>query len=150
MTREQLLESASTLKQPGKAAVSEYAEKQEMLAAEINQIMRARADVQALVGRDNLAMMEDNHRNHARFMESLFRSYEPAVLVNTVLWVCQAYRAHGFQLTYWPAQLDTWVDLLRRHLTPQSFDEIYPFYNWMIVHQAAFVTLSDETTNDKT
>ena len=51
-------------------------------------------------------------------MSSLLATYSPEVLVNTVLWVFRAYRAHGFNLTYWPAQLDTWVVLLEKHLSP--------------------------------
>jgi hypothetical protein len=76
-------------------------------------------------------------------MDSIFMIYSPAVLVDTVLWVFRAYRSHGFQLTYWPAQLDTWVEIFRQDLTEQTFSEIYPFYNWMIVNQPAFVALSD-------
>ncbi|MFW5880852.1 MAG: hypothetical protein ACOC2N_07070 [Spirochaetota bacterium] len=66
------------------------------------------------------------------------------VLVNTVLWVFRAYRAHGFNLTYWPAQLDTWVVLLEKHLSPSSFAAIYPVYHFMLIHQPDFVGLSDE------
>jgi hypothetical protein len=142
MTREALLASATKLLQPSKSAAAEYAQKSERLAAEMNRSMGARPDVDYMVA-GNLAMMEDNHRNHARFIESLFYAYDPAVLVDTVLWVFRAYRSHGFQLTYWPAQLDTWVEVLRRELSPQSMEEVYPFYRWMIINQPAFVMLSD-------
>ncbi|MEI7673143.1 MAG: hypothetical protein WCK00_13610, partial [Deltaproteobacteria bacterium] len=54
-----------------------------------------------------------------------------------------AYRSHGFQLTYWPAQLDTWVEILQRKLSTEALAEVYPFYNWMIVNQPAFTLLSD-------
>lgn len=142
MTREALLASATKLLQPSKSAADEYAQKSERLAAEMNRSMGARSDVDYMIA-GNLAMMEDNHRNHARFIESLFYAYDPAVLVDTVLWVFRAYRSHGFQLTYWPAQLDTWVEVLRRELSPQSMEEVYPFYRWMIINQPAFVLLSD-------
>lgn len=143
MTREELIASAGSLKQPSIHAASDYARHRETMASEISRIMEARADVGYMVG-GNIAMMEDNHRNHARFMESLFSLYSPEVLVDTILWVFRAYRAHGFQLTYWPAQLDTWVGVLKTHLEAESYAEIYPFYHWMLIHQAAFATLSDQ------
>jgi hypothetical protein len=76
-------------------------------------------------------------------MESMFFEYHHEVLVETVLWVFRAYRSHGFQLTFWPASLDTWVELLRAELHAEAFDEIYPFYHWITVHIPTFVTLSD-------
>ena len=142
MNREELIESAKSLKQPSGQATSEYHQKSDQLAAKMNQIMEKRLDVAYMTG-GNIAMMQDNHRNHARFMGSLFMLLSPAVLVDTVLWVFRAYRSHGFQLTYWPAQLDTWVEIFREDLTEKTFEEIYPFYHWMIVHQPAFVELSD-------
>jgi hypothetical protein len=144
MTRDDLVASARLLAQPSPQAADEYVGRSEGFAEELNRRMAARPDVAFMVG-GNLAMMEDNHRNHARFMGALFCAYSPAVLVDKVLWVFRAYRSHGFQLTYWPAQLDTWVDVLRRELSPQAFAEIYPFYRWMIVNQAAFALISDST-----
>lgn len=147
MTKDELLATAALLPQPSKSAAEEYAAKGERLAAEMNRIMGARPDAAYMVG-GNLAMMEDNHRNHARFIESLFLAYNPAVLVDTVLWVFRAYRSHGFQLTYWPAQLDTWVEILRRELSEESMQEIYPFYHWMIINQPSFVMLSESVPAD--
>ena len=143
MNRQDLLETARALPAFSAAAAQEYADQRELLVASLNQIMLQRVDLDQLVGAGNHAMMQDNHRNHARFMGSLFMLLSPAVLVDTVLWVFRAYRSHGFQLTYWPAQLDTWVEIFREDLTEKTFEEIYPFYHWMIVHQPAFVELSD-------
>lgn len=143
MTKKQLIATAETLHQPPVQAAQEYEEKREKMAVRINQRLEQRADLETLIGPNNVEMMRDNHRNHARFIASLLASYSPEVLVETVLWVFRAYRSHGFQLTYWPAQLDAWVDVLREELTNASFDAIYPFYHWMIIHQAHFVALSD-------
>ncbi len=150
MTREKILETARLIKQPPAASSEEYGDKREGLAAEINRVMEGRADIETLIGPGNIEMMRDNHRNHARFMESVFFSYSPEVLVDTVLWVFRAYRSHGFHLSYWPAQLDTWVEILKRELTGPAFDDIYPFYRWMIINQPAFAGISDamiETQN---
>lgn len=142
MTREDLLASAARLTAPSPEAAAEYANKAMSMAEEINRIMDLRPDVKRLVGADNLAMMHDNHRNHARFIASLLQAYQPEVLVDTVIWVFRAYLAHGFSLAYWPAQLDTWVELFNRELTEPTRREVYPFYHWMIVNQAYFVALA--------
>ena len=144
MTKEELVATAAALPHPTPAAAHEYSEKRERLAAEINRIMGQRTDLEDLIGAGNHDMMEDNHRNHARFLTSLFQDFSPVVLVETVLWVFRAYRSHGFHLTYWPAQLDTWVEIFKKELTPATFENVYPVYHWMIIHQPAFVALSDQ------
>ncbi len=147
MNRQDLLETARALPAFSAAAAQEYADQRELLVASLNQIMLQRADLDLLVGAGNHAMMQDNHHNHARFVESLLRHYDAEVLVDTVLWVFRAYRAHGFHLSYWPAQLNAWVTVLEQQLSPPSFAAIYPLYHWFIVHIPAFVALTDASVD---
>ena len=149
MTKDHLIETARSLTQPSKKSTDEFISKSERLAAEMNRIMLGRKDLIRMVGEDNTVMMEDNHRNHARFFCSVFTNYNPAVLVETVLWVYRAYRNHGFNLTYWPAQLDQWTELFKKELSKECYAEIYPFYDWMIVNQPAFVAESDKMVLEK-
>ena len=114
----------------------------------MNRIFLKRPDLFQLIGSGNDAMMQDNNRNHVQFMGAVFTAFIPEVLTETVIWVFRAYCSHGFNLTYWPAQLDTWVQLLKKELSPAAFTEIYPFYNWMIIHQPDFVMLSDSMLKD--
>ncbi|MBU1095482.1 MAG: hypothetical protein KKB34_03290 [Bacteroidetes bacterium] len=147
MDKKQLISSAEKLVQPSKNTFDEYESKKDMLAEKMNQIMIKRNDIKKMVG-DNISMMEDNHRNHARFMASLFRSYNAEIFVDTVLWVYRAYRSHGFSLIYWPAQLDSWLSIMKSELNSSTYNEIYPFYNWMIINQAYFVELSDHKLDE--
>ncbi|WP_035243993.1 hypothetical protein [Desulfonatronovibrio hydrogenovorans] len=142
MNRQELIERAARITPPSIKSASEYGEKSQIMAAELNMIMSARPDLDSLIGKNNRDMMEDNHRNHARFISSLILDYRPDVLVDTVIWVFRAYRAHGFKLTYWPAQLDIWVNVLKKHLSQDAYQEIYPIYDFMIVNQALFARLS--------
>ncbi len=142
MDRRELIETAGALPEAGAAAAQAYAAARETMVAEVNRIMRARADVERLVGPDNEAMMENNHANHARFLETILAKPDPTVLVDTVLWVFRAYRSHGFALAYWPAQLNAWVDVMKSTLAPEHAGAIYPTYEWLIVRQAAFADVS--------
>lgn len=144
MSKQLLFQSASELKQPGEAALHEFSNKTDELLHTINERFKQRPDLNLMIGAGNFEMMVNNHHNHLRFMASVFSHYQPEVLVETVLWVFRAYRSHGFKLSYWPAQLDTWVDIFKSHLSPECYHEIYPFYNWMIVNNPLFAKLSDE------
>jgi hypothetical protein len=144
MNKAELLMSAGAMLQPSVNAANEYEEKREFLANEMNRKMKNRTDLFFLIGEGNTEMMEDNHRNHARFLSSIFFNYQPQILVETVIWVFRAYRSHGFNLSYWPAQLSQWVELLKVQLSTETFNEIYPFYNWLIVNQPLFVIASDK------
>jgi hypothetical protein len=143
MTTQDLIESAKRHVQPPSEVADEFASKRERLASLGNQIMAVRPDLAKMVGKNNRAMSEDNNRNFARFMESLFFHYQPEVLVETVLWVFRAYRSHGFQTIYWPANLNMWVDMLRKELSEDAFEAVYPFYHWLIVNIPIFVALTD-------
>ncbi len=150
MTREELIKEAEALPRPTLEAAREYKRQSPAVVAEINLIMSGREDLLTLIGPGNQAMMEDNHRNHALFMASLLLNFHPEVLVDTVLWVFRAYRAHGFNLTYWPAQLDTWITVLTKHLSAPSYDVIAPIYEFMIIRQPAFAGLSDAALQNVT
>ncbi|MGD8846805.1 MAG: hypothetical protein PVI54_14890 [Desulfobacteraceae bacterium] len=147
--KEQLLKTASELSQPPDSATQEFSKKHEQLAEMGNQIMAGRSDVDKLVGGEvNQQMAEDNNRNFARFMASLFTDFNPKVLVETALWVFRAYRSHGFKTTYWAANLNIWVDMIRKELSKQSYEALYPYYNWLIVNIPIFVKLSDEALSE--
>ena len=100
MDKSYLLETATQLNQVSAAAAGEYQQKMEQLVALMNDLMLGKADIEHLVGKENLGMMKDNHANHARFMHSIFTHSHPEVLVETVLWVFRAYRSHGFTTNY--------------------------------------------------
>jgi hypothetical protein len=142
--KEQLLTSAGELRQPSPEAAAAFARKREQLAARGNQIMAARPDLDRMVGSDNRQMAEDNNRNFSRFMESMFSHYQPEVLVETALWVFRAYRAHGFQTTYWAANLNIWMDMLQEDLSREHYMELVPFYNWLIINIPLFTAMSEE------
>jgi hypothetical protein len=144
MTLAYLVETAHQLRQPSAAATAEFEASRDSLAEELNRQMAARPDLEKLIGTGNLPMMLDNSRNFCRFMGTMFLAYEPEVLAQTALWVFRAYRSHGFRTTYWPANLDTFVEIVRVRLAATTFDELYPFYQWLIVNIPTFVKISDE------
>jgi hypothetical protein len=110
--------------------------------------MLGRADIDALVGEKNIEMMKDNHSNHARFAESFLCHPHSKVLVHTVEWVLRCYRSRGFHPNYWVAQLNAWVETLKKNLSPKSFEAIYPLYHWFIVNIPIFADLSDRQIRD--
>ena len=144
MGKDALIRSATELSPPPPEAVAEFDAKHEALAAELTERMFARADVDQLIGENNRDMMANNSRNFFRFMDSIFHHYDPAVFVQTVHWVFRTYRQHGFQVLYWPAHIDTAVEIMRRELSPATFSAIHPFFDWLLNNIPAFTDDSDE------
>jgi len=142
--KEKLLRSAKSLNPPSKKVIKEFSQKRDQLTALCTQAFEKRLDIEKLVGKNNIQMARDNNINFARFMESIFHEYQPDVIVETVLWVFRAYRAHGFKTTYWPANLNIWVNTMRKELSQESFNGVYPFYNWLIVNIPLFVKITSE------
>lgn len=144
MDKIQLIETAMQLKSVSNESYTEYQQKAEALIAKMNEVMLNRHDLEFLVGKDNVCMMKDNHANHVRFITSIIKNYNPEVFVDTILWVFRAYRSHGFSTTYWAAQLNAFIGILKEHLSMKSYNEIYPYYEWMQVNIPTFVLLSDK------
>jgi hypothetical protein len=147
MTKEELIIAASHLTPPVDRWLQEFSEKREAMAAEVNRDISARPDLEKLVGPDGKLMSADNNRNFSLFMESLMGHFQAEVLVDTALWVFRAYRAHGFQTVYWPANLNAWMKTLKQTISPEAFGEISPFYVWLITHIPDFVNLTDNMEN---
>jgi len=144
MDKKDLLESAEKLKQVSEKNAAEFSAKKDALVEKMNAIMMKRPDLIEMVGAGNIEMMKDNHANHARFLESIFIKYTPEVLVDTVLWVFRAYRSRNFSSTYWAAQLNTWIEIYKNELTPECYNDIYPYYFWMQINIPTFNRLAEE------
>jgi hypothetical protein len=146
MNRKQLIESTYGLATISIDSLNEYKLNQETLVAMMNTRMEGQPDIADLVGGDNLSLMKENHANHAIFMESMFALCNTEVLVDTIIWVFRVYRAREFKVSYWVKQLNSWIELYQATLTARCFNEILPFYEWMLIHVPDFSLLSDETT----
>lgn len=144
MNRNDLIRTAEKLQQVSTESTKEFSAKRDYLVALMNQKMESRPDLIDMVGQGNIEMMKDNHANHARFLESVFISHSPEVLVDTVLWVFRAYRSRNFSSTYWAAQLNTWIEIYRNELSSRCFSEIYPYYNWMQINIPTFNKLAED------
>jgi hypothetical protein len=143
MNREYLIKSAEKLQQVSKESAAEFSTKRDALVVLMNQKMEARPDLVDMVGEGNVEMMKDNHANHARFLESIFNQHSPEVLTDTVLWVFRAYRSRNFSSTYWAAQLNNWIEIYKKELSPKCYSEIYPYYNWMQINIPVFNQLAE-------
>jgi len=143
MTKEQLLISAKALHQPSKAAQEEYYESIDRISSALINVMSARADIERLIGPGNLLMMENNSRNFFRFMGAIFISPDPLVMVDTAIWAFCTYRSHGFSISYWPANLDTTIRILKEELSPETYKQVFPHFNWLLINIPAFTRISD-------
>ncbi len=143
MDMKTLIASAEELVQPSEYAANEFCFRIDSFAEELNRIMLSRPDIERLIGPDNSAMMENNSRNFLRFMGSIFIHTDAGVLAHTAVWAFQTYRSHGFQVTYWPANIDTTIRILKKDLPESVFQELYPFFLWLVVHIPVFAGLSE-------
>jgi len=144
MDKSYLLKTAKNLKAVSKNASKEFQVKSDELISKMNELMLNRPDIKKLVGKENIPMMKDNHANHIRFISSIMQNFNPEAMVDTVLWVFNAYQNHGFQSQYWAAQLNTWMDVLKGVLSKETYKEVFPYYEWMQVNIPVFVLVSEQ------
>lgn len=148
MNKDYLIKKANHLKAIDEKASDEYFSKMGKLVSIINDTILNRPDVEKLIGKNNLEMVKDNHQNHARFMYSVMKDYNSDVLVETVIWVFNAYQNHGFSSNYWAAQLNAWISILEKELSESTFKQIFPFYEFMQVNIPVFVEVAKTVENN--
>lgn len=84
-----------------------------------------------------------NHRNHARFMATVFALGAWEVMVRTVVWVYRSYRARGLPASYFPAVVNSFSEAVREIL-PASAAALEPAYALLRDHHEVFVRLSSQ------
>ena len=142
MERADLVESAGRLGPFAPEVAREYGDRRRRLVASVDRLMLEREDIDELVGERNLQMMQDNHNNHAMFIQSILERFDAEVLVDTVLWVFRSYGSRGFHRNYWAAQLNGWLKALEE-LSPATRDAVEPLYRWMVVGIPHFAAVAD-------
>lgn len=149
MDRTQLIKSLEPVVAPPTSAADEYAQKMETMVGYVNEKMKARSDIAELLGdKNNIDMMMDNHLNHARFIESIVRNFNPEVLTDTVIWVFKAYRSRGFHDTYWASQLNYWMEAIKENLSEENYNAVFPIYKWMQNNIPQFVMIADQEIDE--
>ena len=125
-----LLKTAAKLKQPKPQTTLEFSEKKDLILTQINARSISRQDILEMAG-NNFQLLQDNHANHLKFMESTFMHYNPKVFVESILWVFKTYRSRNFNPKYWSTIMNSWLNVHKQNLSEESFFEIQPFYTWM-------------------
>lgn len=99
-------------------------------------------DLRKLIGDNPVRILQDNHRNHAAFMGTVFSLNNMELLCRTIPWVYRTYRARGFDVDYFPAVLKAWQDAITRCLEPLSAEPILHIYGWLSAHHPDWLALS--------
>jgi hypothetical protein len=141
--KNQLLESAKVFASRTASISGVLEGKVELCAAELTAALNARPDLEELIGAGNMSVMEMNHINHFRYMNSLVALYDPKSFVETVLWVFRTYRARGFSVQYWEIMLPEAIIILRQHLGDVDYHEMGPYYEWLRDNIQTFARLSE-------
>jgi hypothetical protein len=145
MEATKLIESASEIGKVSEDSIKEYMDKTDLLAAKMNEIMLERKDILELIGGEkNIKMMKDNNHNHLRFVASILQTPDSETLVDRSLWVFRAHMSRGFIANYFPAQINTWIQIMKENISKRAYNEIISIYNWFSVNIPQFSIDADE------
>lgn len=128
---------------PGPAARA-YDEKQAELAGFVDRQMETLASIRYLTGHNPAALLQENNRNHARFMAAVFKLNRFELLLRIVPWTYRISRSRGFNLDFFPAIFGVWCDAVAALLEPAHAEPILIVYRWMRERHSEMVRLVDE------
>ncbi len=80
------------------------------LLEEVNKEMHKLDNIHALIGNNPLSMMENNHKNHIEFMNSIIKYKQKELFIHTLPWVYKAYGSNGFDYDYFKFELREWIE----------------------------------------
>lgn len=138
MDKAQLKKQAGHLKKPSLHSYNDYVDQTQMMINAVSRELKADPDFTDKIG-DNEELMETNLSNHAQFMSSLFLNYDANVFVETILWVYRTYMSRGVKDVYWLDSYRIWLEVIKKQLPAESFQEISPFYQFMLQNHPHFV-----------
>lgn len=139
-----LFEDAKTIPPVSKQAAAQYEEKQIELLAYVNQTLSRRADIDCLIGHNNLQVMVRNHMAHMQFMIVVFQLGSYELLSRVVVWVYRAYKAQGFSYSYFPAQIDAWKQAINLLMEPEPAAEVLTVYDWLSNKHSEIQALAED------
>ena len=125
-------------------AASEYLDQLNALAEQVDEKVLRRPDVSELVGSCPVEVITTNHRNHARFMATVFALDLPSLLVRVIPWAYRVYTIRGVSYEYFEAELSAWMDAAEEHLGAARAEPICRIYRWMLDHHEDMKQLSRE------
>lgn len=138
----EIIASAARIGRIPAAAAAGYEARLNLLVDEVNRQLASRADIDRLIGRNPLSLMEMNHAHHASFMTTVFKTNSFELLARTVPWVYRVYRARGFSYDYFIIELQAWLEVIERLLPSDAVRSLAAVYAWMIANHEAMITLS--------
>lgn len=137
-----LLEELGSIDAVNDVVASTYAAVSDYAATQVTRKVREHADADILLPRTNPELLEENHLQHARYMESVLRAGGDESVVDTVIWVYRTYLSHGFAPGYWPVQLQAWQSVLVELMPEDEYQSVAPYYEWLMRHHEAFLELA--------
>ena len=120
----------------------EYEDRKDIMMEDVNHHLTSHPDIGVLLGQNPLAVMYDNHRNHAMFMVNVFKLNAFELLAKTLVWVYRSYHARGFSYDYFSLELNAWLQAAEKHLTPSAAKAVGEIYQWMLDSHKDMVVLS--------
>lgn len=114
-------------------------------SARVSDLVFSHPQANAFLPENKSDMAVNNHEQHAQYMESVFLDGADESVVDTIVWVYRTYTSHGFDLSYWPVQIDAWRIVLADLLPEEDYQCIAPYYDWLAGHHADFAELAGRT-----
>lgn len=138
-----IFEQAQSLPRISLEAAIQYQDHMEDLREQVDQELSGHPEILSLLGRSPLEVMLVNHKNHVRFMATVFRLNTFNLLPRTVVWVYRAYHHRAFSYDYFPIELTAWKKAVSEKLESPAAAQINRIYEWLIDHHADFVELAE-------
>ena len=126
-------------------AVNDYENKLFLIIDYVNKRLGRRKDLPVMIGKNPFSVMEDNNRNHANFMVSMFRLKDGSTFVDTVAWVYKSYMDRGFSSSHFPVVLELWKEAVENNLEKNNISLVSSVYDEMLERHNDFSKFSDIT-----
>jgi len=138
-----LLEDVEGMFPVPEEAAEAYLDSLPTLAGQVDDAILQRSDISDLIGSCAIDIITTNHRNHGKFMATVFALDLPALLVRVMPWAYRVYTIRGVSYEYFPAELSAWIRAIEDELDPAHARPLCRVYRWMMEHHDMMKQLSE-------
>ncbi|MFW6414168.1 MAG: cobalamin B12-binding domain-containing protein [Verrucomicrobiota bacterium] len=141
---DQLAKEAGELFPVPEPSADEYLARIPELAQIVDNLVLNRPDVNRIVGACPVDAVTANHRNHARFMGTVFKLGLPRMLAAVIPWAYRVYLNHGVCERYFQEELQGWKQALANNLPTETAKPLQDIYTWMLDQHERMLQLARE------
>lgn len=114
----------------------------------INNRFKTHEDLDVLIGANPFSLIQDNHKNHAQFIQTALTLKNGQNIFDIFIWAYHTYHQKGFSFRYFYYELMYWIEVLKKS-KQLAYEKLIEFYELMLENHDYLISCAISFKEDK-